>query len=125
MKEKITLCGDNCLTCPRYNANTEKEWKHAAELWFKIGWRERIVSNDEIKCTGCSSHKSCTYGLLDCTKKHGVSKCSQCEEFVCNKITDMLERSNAYREKCKKVCTEEEYRALKEAFFNKEENLRK
>ena len=27
MEEKITLCGDNCIECPRYNAHTEEELK--------------------------------------------------------------------------------------------------
>ena len=30
--EKITLCGDNCLECPRYLAKTEDELAAAAEL---------------------------------------------------------------------------------------------
>ena len=28
-EEKITLCGDNCLECPRYHAHTEEELKRA------------------------------------------------------------------------------------------------
>lgn len=44
MKEKITLCGDNCIECPRYNAHTEEELKAVAELWYKVGWRECVVS---------------------------------------------------------------------------------
>ena len=43
MKEKITLCGDNCIMCPRYNANTNEELKAVAELWYKFGWRNTIV----------------------------------------------------------------------------------
>lgn len=41
MEERITLCGDNCIECPRY-----------------------------------TSHNVCTYGLVDCTEKHGVEKCN-------------------------------------------------
>ena len=25
MEEKITLCGDNCIECPRYNAHSDEE----------------------------------------------------------------------------------------------------
>lgn len=25
MEEKITLCGDNCVACPRYNAHSAEE----------------------------------------------------------------------------------------------------
>lgn len=84
-----------------------------------------MVYNEEIVCTGCSSYKACTYGLVDCTEKPGVEKCNQCKEFPFNKITDMLERSEKYQEKCKTVCTEEEYIALEKAFFDKESDLRK
>jgi len=125
MSDKITLCGDNCIYCPRYNAHTDDELKHIAELWYKVGWRDRVVSNEEIKCTGCSSHKQCTYQLVDCTKEHGVTKCNQCGEFPCRKISDMLKRSEAYQKKCREVCTAEEYAALEKAFFDKENNLRK
>lgn len=125
MTDKITLCGDNCIYCPRYNAHTDDELKHIAELWYKVGWRDKVVSNDEIKCIGCSSHKQCTYQLVDCTREHGVAKCNQCEEFPCGKISDMLKRSEVYQNKCREVCTEEEYAALEKAFFNKENNLKK
>ena len=125
MEEKITLCGDNCLKCPRYNAHTYEELKAVAELWYRVGWRDTIVSNEEIACTGCSSHKQCTYHLVDCTKEHGVDKCNQCKEFPCVKINDMLERSAEYKAKCIEVCTEQEYIALERAFFDKENNLKK
>lgn len=125
MVEKITLCGDNCIECPRYNARTEAELSKVAELWYRVGWRDRIVSNEEISCTGCSSHKQCTYNLVECTKEHGVDRCNQCTEFPCQKIEDMLERSKTYEKRCEKVCSKEEYLALQKAFFDKENNLQK
>ncbi len=125
MTEFITLCGDDCLMCPRYNAKTDEELSAVAELWFRIGWREKILPPEEMRCDGCSSHKKCTYGLVECTAAHNVAKCSLCGEFPCGKIGELLERSRGYEEKCGKVCTEEELSALKAAFFNKEENLTK
>ena len=35
MEEKLTLCGDNCNMCPRYNANTDKELKAVADALKK------------------------------------------------------------------------------------------
>lgn len=121
----ITLCGDNCLSCPRYLAKTDEELRSVAELWYRVGWRDKIVSNDEIRCTGCSSHKQCTYQLVECIKENNVEKCNQCSKFLCDKIANMLERSAKYKAKCKDVCSEEEYRMLEASFFNKEENLKK
>ena len=125
MQEKITLCGDNCLECPRYNAHSEEELAAVAELWYRVGWRDRIVANEEIRCTGCSSHKQCAYGLVECTRSHGVAKCSQCSSFPCGKISVLLRRSGEYQERCRKVCSPEEYAALERAFFHKETNLKK
>lgn len=125
MEEKITLCGDNCIECPRYNAHSEQELNAVAELWYRVGWRDRILTNEEIQCTGCSSHKECTYQLVECTKLHNVEKCNQCKLFPCNKISDMLKRSREYQKKCKEICSAEEYAMLEKAFFDKENNLQK
>ena len=59
-EERITLCGDNCIECPRYNAHSEAELKRVAELWYRVGWRDKVVTNEEITCSGCSSHKAGT-----------------------------------------------------------------
>ena len=125
MKEKITLCGDNCIECPRFRAHSDEELQKVAELWYKVGWRNTIVSHDEIRCNGCSSHKQCTYQLVECTQKHNVQKCNQCSLFPCEKITAMLQRSAQYQKVCKKLCTEQEYNMLEKAFFDKENNLKK
>lgn len=125
MEERITLCGDDCLQCPRYNARTPEERNRVAELWYRVGWRDRIISNEEIACTGCSSHKQCTYGLVECTRAHQVEKCSQCSRFPCGKTEALLSRSAVYQERCRQVCTAEEYAVLEKAFFQKENNLRK
>lgn len=124
-EEMITLCGDNCLDCPRYLAKTEEELAETADLWYRMGWRDKVVSNEEIRCTGCTSHKECTYHLVECTKEHGVEKCRLCLQFPCDKSKDMLDRSKEYERKSRAVCTAGEYRMLKAAFFNKEENLKK
>ena len=47
--EKITLCGDNCLACPRYLAQTEEQLQKAAELWHRVGWRETVVPPAEMR----------------------------------------------------------------------------
>lgn len=125
LKEKITLCGDNCIECPRYNAHSYQELTNIAELWYKIGWRDTVVPSEKMVCTGCSSHKKCTYQLIECTQKHDVIKCNQCNEFPCIKINDMLKRSMKYQQKCKMICSQKVYTILEKAFFNKEANLKK
>lgn len=125
MNELITLCGDDCLKCPRYNAATDKELAHIAELWYKIGWRDSVLSAEEMRCEGCAPGKKCTYGLVECTSGHNVSKCSECAEFPCAKIDELLDRSHGYEKKCAEICSPGEFETIKAAFFNKEINLRK
>lgn len=36
MKEKITLCGDDCIECPRFQTHTEDELSKVAELWYRV-----------------------------------------------------------------------------------------
>lgn len=125
MSELITLCGDDCLKCPRYNARTDEELSRIAELWFRIGWRGNVLPAEEMRCGGCTAGKKCTYGLVECTFEHNVSKCSECAEFPCGRIDELLERSRGYEKKCSEVCSPMELETLRAAFFNKEINLRK
>lgn len=123
MNKKITLCGDNCVECPRYNAHNEEELKKVAELWYKIGLRNTVVPSEEMRCSGCTSDKQCTYHLTECVKEHHVDKCNQCTQFPCQKITDMLERVKSLQAKCEELCTKQEYETLEKAFFYKERYL--
>lgn len=116
---------EQILSCPRYLAKSEKELSDVAQLWYRVGWRKKIVSSDEIRCLGCSSHKQCTYHLVECIKENKVKKCNECNQFPCEKIVQMLKQTKKYEEKCKKICSEKEYAILKKAFFNKESNLKK
>lgn len=106
-------------------AQTSEELEQVAKLWMKAGFRDHIVANEEIACQGCSSHKKCTYQLVECIKEQGVEKCNLCKEFPCSKIETMFAKSLEHKKRSKEVCTDEEYRALEKAFFEKEENLRK
>ena len=123
MKERISLCGDDCLACPRYRAQSEAELRRVAELWHKVGWRDRVVPAEEMRCGGCGSREVCTYGLLACTEAHGVARCAQCSQFPCERIQQMLAQSRQSQARCRARCTQEEYDALAQAFFHKEENL--
>ena len=40
-----------------------------AKLWYKVGFRNKIVSTEEISCKGCSPEKECSYNLIECIKK--------------------------------------------------------
>lgn len=56
MQKIIAACGNDCSACPRYVAppyeKSDEELKYTAELWLEIGYRDRLVSNEEISCIG-------------------------------------------------------------------------
>lgn len=120
----ISVCGDDCAVCPRYLAKTPEELRETAEFWYKVGWRDRIVSAEELKCTGCGCRPTCTFMLLPCQKEKGLSSCRECGEYCCERISSMLERSDIKEEQCRNACENEaEFRMLKRAFYEKRKNL--
>ena len=90
MEKIIAACGNDCAACPRYVKHpyekTADELRNTAELWMKIGYRDHIVTNEEISCLGCRPENWCRYRVIKC------------------------------------CATDEEYRRLKKAFFEKERN---
>lgn len=129
MGEIIAACGNDCSACPRYIAHpyekTDEELKHTAELWMKIGYRDHLVTNEEISCTGCKPENWCRYHVVKCCEDKGISNCSECTDYPCQNMKECFEVTKSFEPMCKKVCTEEEYLQMKKAFFEKEQNLRR
>ncbi|WP_365717825.1 DUF3795 domain-containing protein [Ruminococcus sp.] len=67
----LASCGNDCLVCARYNKppyeKTNEQLHHTAELWFKIGYRDKVVSNEEISCSSCTTDNWCRYHVLRAT----------------------------------------------------------
>ena len=128
LKRIIAACGNDCSACPRYVSHpyekTEAELRHTAELWMKIGYRDHIVTKEEIACTGCKSDNWCRYHVVRCCEEKGISYCSQCAQYPCDNMKECFEVTKSFEPKCRQVCTEEEYIQLKKAFFEKEQNLK-
>lgn len=127
MEEKIIAsCGNDCSACPRYVKHpyekTASQLRHTAELWMKIGYRDHVVSNEEISCTGCKAENWCRYKVVECCGSRGIATCAECEEYPCRNMKECFEVTASF-EPCRQVCTEDEYNMLKKAFFEKEENL--
>ena len=118
-----SCCGDDCAVCPRFQASTAEELRQTARFWHEVGWRDHIVSNDEIRCSGCGTRQRCTFMILPCMKEHAVSKCKDCDRYPCEKIEDMLKRSQINAAECRAHCTDEaEWKMLERAFYEKEKN---
>ncbi len=123
----LAACGNDCAACPRYAAHpyekTEEELRHTAELWMKIGYRDHLVTNEEIACSGCKPENWCRYRAVNCCKEHGIKTCGACEAYPCDNIQQCFEVTKSFEPRCRQVCTDEEYHQLTKAFFEKEKNL--
>lgn len=123
----IAACGNDCAACPRYNAHpyekSAEEMQHTAELWMKIGYRDHIVTNEEISCTGCKAENWCRYHVVKCCQERGIRTCGDCSDYLCDNMKECFEVTRSFEPACRKVCTDEEYESLKMAFFEKEKNL--
>ena len=121
----ISVCGDDCAVCPRYLAQTEEELHETAIFWYKVGWRDRVVSNAQMRCTGCGCQPACSFMLLPCAREHHVSACRECDRFVCDKVKNTYARSEEKKSQCRQACeSPEEFRMLCRAFYVKEKNMR-
>lgn len=127
MRKIIAACGNDCSAYPRYVAppyeKTEEELLHTAELWMKIGYRNHIVSTDEISCIGCRVENWCRYNVIKCCADAGIKTCAKCPEYPCSNMKDCFEITRSFEPMCRQVCTDEEYERLKKSFFEKEKNL--
>lgn len=128
MCEKIiAACGNDCAVCPRYNVppytKTAEELHRTAELWYKIGYRDHVVTNKEIACTGCKEENWCRYRLVKCVNEKHIAHCDQCENYPCDVMKACFTVTGSFIPTCKKVCTPEDFETLRKAFFEKEKNL--
>lgn len=123
----IAACGNDCSKCPRYNApgyeKTPDQLHQTAVLWQKIGYRDHVVPNEEISCSGCKPENWCRYGIASCVSSKGIGNCGECTLYPCDKFRNCLDVTFSFEPACRKVCTEEEYSVISRAFFHKKENL--
>ena len=125
-KIKISICGDTCSECPRYIATIENDTNRLvelAQLWYRLGFRDRVVEPDEIRCVGCDKTKACSYGINTCPHLEGKDNCGQCDVFPCEKIINIFEKTDDLNERCKRLCPPHEYLQLQKAFLMKRETL--
>ena len=123
----IAACGNDCSACPRFVEHpfekTEEELHQTALMWWKIGYRDHVVSNQDISCRGCSTENWCRYRVVKCCADREIQTCAACTEFPCKNLKECFDVTRSFEPKCREVCTDVEYDQLKRAFFEKEKNL--
>lgn len=123
MEKIISACGNDCSKCPRHLPKSEKELEETAELWLKIGYRDKKVSTKEISCSGCSTENWCRYKIIKCTSEKNLLNCGECSQYPCNIIKECFQITESFKPQCKACCSLSEYKILEEAFFKKKKNL--
>lgn len=124
--KKLAYCGNDCAVCPRYTATQSSDvlkLNEVAKLWNQLGWRDTIVSSEEIRCNGCFSSNFCRYGIQKCASEKKVDNCGKCKEYPCNLTLKTFEQTHIYAESVKRKCSDEEYQFFMTAFFSKKVNL--
>lgn len=127
LRRLVAACGNDCAACPRYTAHlyekSEEQLRRTAELWFMIGYRDRVVSPEELACPGCRKENRCRYDVVGCCFGKGIGSCAACAQYPCERMKACFSVTESFEPKCREACTPDEYRQLKEAFFEKEQNL--
>ena len=124
---EIGYCGDNCSSCPRYIAtvtNDTEKMKEAALMWKRVGWRDTVLSIDEIKCGGCKSVDWCRYNdIRECAIDRKLSNCGECDCYPCDRIDSVFRKTASYARQCEKIFAKEDFAILSKAFFTKKKIL--
>jgi hypothetical protein len=126
MQKKISACGNDCAACPRYIATQSGdpgELEMVAELWYRCGWRDKVVGIKDIMCKGCTTSSVCKYGIIECVAERNLSNCGLCTEYPCTKINEAFKKSSEYYEIVQENCSNSEVIVLQNVFFNKKQRL--
>jgi hypothetical protein len=124
----ISICGDICSECPRYIATLSEDMaslEYLAALWHRLGFRDRVLPPEEMKCTGCNKKKDCNHGINTCEHLGIKNNCGECDHFPCDKIKIVFEKTRETERLCKTKCTPGEYTEFDHAFFMKQQILGK
>ena len=123
----IAPCGNDCAECPRRLATLSGNalsLAYAANLWFRLGFLDRVASNAEIACRGCPPPNPCRHEIAECARERNASTCGACAESEgCARISAALARAARHAITFRSKCTRAEYATLDRAIFRKRENL--
>ena len=125
--QHLGICGDDCSLCPRYTATQSNDinlLRKVAALWYRTGFRDRMVSEEEIICHGCQSASDCAFeDLKNCASNRQINNCGECRDYPCIIIKKVFEQIKPTAERCKMKCSDIEYHQFHQSFFLKKKNL--
>ena len=91
MDKMIGYCGYNCHLCAARSDDPEVRRK-LVDGWRKIFGHEHYTA-ENVRCDGCRADgrladKECK--ARPCAIERGVESCAECEDFVCDKVKNLL-----------------------------------
>jgi hypothetical protein len=121
----LTRCGYRCDLCLAYQPNILENPSNRQKLsdgWYKyFGFR---LLPEEIYCDGCMADnpklidKGCP--VRPCVTEKGLDNCAQCEQYVCEKLTERLVVYEEVRHRVGAEIPEDDYRCFIQAYENRQ-----
>jgi hypothetical protein len=125
MEPILSRCGYRCDLCLAYRPNVEKDPTNPQTLsegWYQyFGFR---LSASEIVCDGCMADhpklvdENCP--VRPCGMEKGLDNCSQCEDYVCDRLAERRVVYEDVRERVGREIPEEDRRCFIRPYENKE-----
>jgi hypothetical protein len=124
MEPILTRCGYRCDLCLAYQPNITKNPANQQKL--SDGWHRYFgfrIPPAEICCDGCMSDDpklidlSCP--VRPCVIEKGLDNCSQCEHYICEKLTERLVEFEAVKNRVGAEIPEDDYQCFIRPFENK------
>jgi hypothetical protein len=124
MEPILTRCGYRCDLCLAYKPNVEKTPSNQQKLsdgWFNyFGFR---LPPEKIACDGCmSDHPKLidqTCPVRPCVLEKGLDNCSQCEQYICEKLTQRLVSVEEVKNRIGAEIPEDDYLCFIQPYENK------
>ena len=109
MKNETAVCGLDCGSCEIANVESDTDAAESVTRWFReMGWlKEGEGVSDVVAkapyCKGChgdrATHWSADCWILKCcVDEKGLEHCSECPEFVCERLEKWSGTSKRYAE---------------------------
>jgi hypothetical protein len=125
MEPILTRCGYRCDLCLAYKPNVLKNPSNRQKLsdgWYRyFGFR---IPESEICCDGCMSENP---SLIDsgcpvrpCVIEGGLANCSQCEEYICDRLTQRIVLYDEIKEQVNGEIPEGDYASFIKPYENKD-----
>jgi hypothetical protein len=112
--QMIAPCGLNCQDCAIRKAPFDSNAADEVVSWFQsMGWlkgNEGLpeILEREMYCKGCHGNRSLHWApecwiLACCVDQHGLTHCSKCGEFPCDRLESWSEQNDRYTEALNKL----------------------